>query len=57
MDEDPKITTVQKVKNPNRVEAGKRVGAISKEAKARKAAERKKKRKKNHASGTQTYSM
>ena len=33
----------RKVKNPNRVEAGKRVGAISREAKARKAAERKKK--------------
>ena len=43
MGEDPKITTTtQKVKNPGRVEAGKRLAAISKEAKARKAAERKK---------------
>ena len=42
MEEEPKITTTQKVKNPGRVEAGKRLAAISKEAKARKAAERKK---------------
>ena len=40
MEEEPKITT--KVKNPKRVEQGKRLAAISKEAKARKAAERKK---------------
>lgn len=39
MDE-PKITTVEKVKNPKRVEQGKRLAAISREAKARKAAER-----------------
>ena len=43
MEEEPKITTTtQKVKNPGRVAAGKRLAAISKEAKARKAAERKK---------------
>ena len=43
MEEEPKITTTtQKVKNSGRVEAGKRLAAISKEAKARKAAERKK---------------
>ena len=42
MAEEPKITTVEKVKNPGRVAAGKRLAAISEEAKARKAAERKK---------------
>ena len=43
MGDEPKITTTtQKVKNPKRVEQGKRLAAISKEAKARKAAERKK---------------
>ena len=43
MEEEPKITTTtQKVKNPGRVEAGKRLAAISREVKARKAAERKK---------------
>ena len=38
--EEPKITTVQKIKDPKRVEQGKRLAAISREAKARKAAER-----------------
>ena len=42
MEEEPKISTTEKVKNPKRVEQGKRLAAISKEAKARKAAERKK---------------
>ena len=42
MSEESKITTVEKVKNPGRVAAGKRLAAISKEAKARKAEERKK---------------
>ena len=43
MTDEPKITMVDnKVKNPKRVEQGKRLAAISKEAKARKAAERKK---------------
>ena len=49
MSEEHIMTTVekvkipeQKVKNPKRVEQGKRLAAISKEAKARKAAERKK---------------
>ena len=42
MSEEHKMTTVEKVKNPGRVAAGKRLAAISKEAKARKAAERKK---------------
>ena len=46
MSEEPKMTTVekpeQKVKNPGRVAAGRRLAAISKEAKARKAEERKK---------------
>ena len=36
------MTTVEKVKNPVRVAAGKRLAAISKAAKARKAEERKK---------------
>ena len=40
MEDEPKTTT--KVKNPKRVEQGRRLAAISKEAKARKAAERKK---------------
>ena len=40
MEDEPKITT--KVKNPKRVEQGRRLAAISKKAKARKAAERKK---------------
>ena len=39
---DTTITTVEKVKNPKRVEQGKRLAAISKEAKAHRAAERKK---------------
>ena len=38
--EETKITTVEKVKNPKRVEQGKCLAAISREAKARKAAER-----------------
>ena len=38
--EETKITTVEKVKNPKSVEQGKRLAAISREAKARKAAER-----------------
>ena len=38
--EEPKITTVEKIKNPKRVEQGKRLAGISREAKARKAAER-----------------
>ena len=49
MSEEHKMTTVekvkipqQKVKNPGRVAAGKRLASISKEAKARKAEERKK---------------
>ena len=40
MEDEHKITTVEKVKNPKRVEQGKRLAAISREAKARKAAER-----------------
>ena len=42
MEDEPKITTVQKVKDPKRVEQGKRLAAISREAKARKVDERKK---------------
>ena len=42
MSEEQKITTTEKVKNPKRVEQGRRLAAISKEAKARKAEERKK---------------
>ena len=49
MSEEPKLAAVekveipeQKVKNPDRVAAGKRLAEISKEAKERKAAERKK---------------
>ena len=40
MSEEQKITT--RIKNPKRVEQGRRLAAISKEAKARKAEERKK---------------
>ena len=40
MEDGPKLTTVEKVKNPKHVEQGKRLAAISREAKARKAAER-----------------
>ena len=41
MEEEPKITRVeQKTKNPGRVASGKRLAAISKEAKAREAEER-----------------
>ena len=39
-EQQPKITVVEKVKDPKRVEQGKRLAAISREAKARKAAER-----------------
>ena len=39
-EETPKITTVGKVKDPRRVEQGKRLAAISREAKERKAKER-----------------
>ena len=43
MSEETKITTTeQRVKNPARVAAGRRLASISKEAKARKAEERKK---------------
>ena len=38
--EETKITTVNKVKDPKRVEQGKRLAAISREAKERKARER-----------------
>ena len=36
---DVKITTVEKVKDPRRVEAGKKLGAMSKQAKEKKAAQ------------------
>ena len=39
MSEEPKITSVEKTKDPRRVEAGKRLGVISKQAKERKARE------------------
>ena len=39
-EEQPKITTVEKVKDPRRVAQGKRLAAISREAKARKKQER-----------------
>ena len=45
MEEGPKITTAEKVKNPKRVEQGRRLAAISKEAKARKAEERRRAKK------------
>ena len=38
--EEAKITSVEKVKNPKRVEAGKRLAAMSKQAKDKKAVER-----------------
>ena len=37
MSEEPKITSVEKTKDPRRVEAGKRLAMISKQAKERKA--------------------
>ena len=37
MSEESKITSVEKVKDPRKVEAGKRLGMISKQAKERKA--------------------
>ena len=37
MSEPPKITSVEKTKNPRRVEAGRKLAAISKQAKAKKA--------------------
>ena len=37
MSETPKITSVEKTKDPRRVEAGKKLGAISRQAKERKA--------------------
>ena len=40
MESETKITTVEKVKDPRRVAQGKRLAAISREAKARKAMER-----------------
>ena len=39
MAEEPKITAVEKVKNPGRVAAGKRLAAISKAAERKKAEE------------------
>ena len=45
-EEKPKVITatkVKKVKDPRRVELGKRLGAISRETKARKARERQQK--------------
>ena len=40
MSEESKITSVEKTKDPRRVEAGKRLGMISKQVKERKARER-----------------
>ena len=40
MSEESKITSAVKVKDPRRVEAGKRLGMISKQAKERRARER-----------------
>ena len=40
MEGETKITTLEKVKDPRRVEQGKRLAIISREAKARKARER-----------------
>ena len=39
MSESDKITSVEKTKNPKKVEAGKKLGAISRQAKERKASE------------------
>ena len=51
MEEEPKITTTEKVKNPKRVAQGKRLAAISKEAKARKAEERRRAEKEEECTG------
>ena len=50
--EEPKITTVeQKTKNPGRVASGKRLAAISRKAKARKAEERRRAGKEEECTG------
>ena len=52
MSEETKITTTeQRVKNPGRVAAGRRLAAISKEAKARKAEERRRAGKEEECTG------
>ena len=48
MSEEPKITSVEKTKDPRRVEAGKRLGVISKQAKERKAREQSEAHKAEH---------
>ena len=47
----PKITTVEKVKDPRRVAQGKRLAAISREAKARKKQERLEQQEQEEGSG------
>ena len=41
MDDEAKITSVEKVKDPKKVEAGKKLGAMSRQAKEKKAASQK----------------
>ena len=55
MEEEPKITTVEKVKNPLRVAQGKRLAAISREAKAKKARERQEHQQRQQESGILPY--
>ena len=53
--EEPKITTVEKVKDPKRVAQGKRLAAISREAKAKKARERQEHSEQQEGSGILPY--
>ena len=51
MEEEPKITTVEKVKDPRRVAQGKRLAAISRKAKAKKQKERLEQQRQEEESG------
>ena len=53
--EEPKITTVTKEKNPLRVAQGKRLAAVSREAKAKKARERQEHIERQEGSGILPY--
>ena len=54
-EEEPRITTITKVKDPKRVAQGKRLAAISREAKAKKARERQEHLEQQDGSGILPY--
>ena len=54
-EEQPKITTVEKVKDPRRVAQGKRLAAISREAKAKKKQKRLEQQQQEEESGNLSY--